>query len=563
MKKERRLFFVLAMLLFLPIFNFGQSHEMVVPDFYSNSTFLNDIIWGDTLAGGVRADLERVYVLKRGGSYYVNTSLANQTTKSGNWPLRIKAEAGSGPRPVVYAYRRADNTYAAEIFNNYNTLELTSIAMVGWAEGIEEFDRNTTRLINGAGVGHTLILDDCILKDGSATLVQTSVAANYIRATNSIFANSANLKQTNLGNGRAFDFRDVSVDSVHLENCSFMNFTDRVLRHYNAKAPINKFTVIHNTFLNILAEHGCISLGRIQGDIKINDNLFVDHFIFGNDSTTYKEANNGRAVEFAYTEETLPNGQPTMTFIGSVPNDTSYISWEIKNNYYSVSPALQAFWDGKQPAGLGDLVPLTAHITGKLGSAAANAFHKLTTPIVFGSAPATPLNFAEWFFTPIEQGGSGKTKSQANFNAALHDFDRKTIEYYNNATGGIDLKYSQTSPAFTGATDGKPVGSLVYWAGIVSVEKTDLVPTAFALEQNYPNPFNPATIITYNVPMAGKVKLEVFDILGRNVATLIDQEQEVGQYKVDFDGSKLSSGVYVYRLSSQGVQLTKKMMLMK
>ncbi len=70
----------------------------------------------------------------------------------------------------------------------------------------------------------------------------------------------------------------------------------------------------------------------------------------------------------------------------------------------------------------------------------------------------------------------------------------------------------------------------------------------YAFSQNYPNPFNPTTIISYAIPKDGQVTLKVYDVLGREVETLMNQAQKVGRYGVNFDGSRLASGVYFYRL---------------
>jgi hypothetical protein len=78
------------------------------------------------------------------------------------------------------------------------------------------------------------------------------------------------------------------------------------------------------------------------------------------------------------------------------------------------------------------------------------------------------------------------------------------------------------------------------------------VPKTYALYQNYPNPFNPSTIINYQLPMNSQVTLKVYDVLGREVATLVDGQQNAGVYKADFDGSKFASGVYFYRILAQG-----------
>jgi photosystem II stability/assembly factor-like uncharacterized protein/subtilisin-like proprotein convertase family protein len=93
----------------------------------------------------------------------------------------------------------------------------------------------------------------------------------------------------------------------------------------------------------------------------------------------------------------------------------------------------------------------------------------------------------------------------------------------------------------------------------VSSEK----PSSFKLAQNYPNPFNPATTITYQLPTFSDVKLEVFDVLGRKVASLVNATQPAGTYSVNFNASHLASGIYFYRLQAGSFVETKKMMLVK
>jgi hypothetical protein len=89
------------------------------------------------------------------------------------------------------------------------------------------------------------------------------------------------------------------------------------------------------------------------------------------------------------------------------------------------------------------------------------------------------------------------------------------------------------------------------------------IPNSYNLGQNYPNPFNPTTLINYNLPVNGFVTLKVFDVLGREVAELVNAEQKAGRYEVQFDGTKLSSGVYFYTLRAGDFTDTKKMLLVK
>jgi len=88
-------------------------------------------------------------------------------------------------------------------------------------------------------------------------------------------------------------------------------------------------------------------------------------------------------------------------------------------------------------------------------------------------------------------------------------------------------------------------------------------PLQYSLEQNFPNPFNPSTRISYRLPQAEHVYLDVFDLNGRRVARLVDQRQPAGQYNVIFRGTDVSSGVYIYRLKGEKIELSKKMLLLK
>jgi hypothetical protein len=89
------------------------------------------------------------------------------------------------------------------------------------------------------------------------------------------------------------------------------------------------------------------------------------------------------------------------------------------------------------------------------------------------------------------------------------------------------------------------------------------LPKVFALEQNYPNPFNPSTTIRYQLPVASEVKLEVYDVLGKKIATLVNERQSAGSYQVVWNASGLSSGTYFYRLQAGTFVETKKMMLVR
>ena len=104
----------------------------------------------------------------------------------------------------------------------------------------------------------------------------------------------------------------------------------------------------------------------------------------------------------------------------------------------------------------------------------------------------------------------------------------------------------------------------VFAKGTTLVEQDkNVIPTGYTLSQNYPNPFNPSTQIRFTITQTGMTTLKVYDVMGREVATLVDESLSPGAYTVKFDASHLSSGTYMYVLTSGSARLTNKMMLVK
>ena len=99
--------------------------------------------------------------------------------------------------------------------------------------------------------------------------------------------------------------------------------------------------------------------------------------------------------------------------------------------------------------------------------------------------------------------------------------------------------------------------------GASDVEKGNTIPTTYSLSQNYPNPFNPETTIKFTLPQRSKVKLEIFDVLGRVVSTIVNSDLDAGSYNYNWNASNFASGVYIYRLTANDFASSKKLMLLK
>jgi hypothetical protein len=98
---------------------------------------------------------------------------------------------------------------------------------------------------------------------------------------------------------------------------------------------------------------------------------------------------------------------------------------------------------------------------------------------------------------------------------------------------------------------------------LVSVEDEDILPVEYKLEQNYPNPFNPSTVIKFAVPEKSSVLIKIYDVLGSEITTIVNEEMDAGWYQKNFDGSGYASGLFICRMQAGNYVSTKKMLLIK
>ena len=195
-----------------------------------------------------------------------------------------------------------------------------------------------------------------------------------------------------------------------------------------------------------------------------------------------------------------------------------------------------------------------------------------TSPVLLGSNAET--NFGVWVF-----GDFSNNLLQFVFRDAFNDTFVKTIDTLNwtgwklksvklGEVTSSTLSFSGFSIEQTGNSDNS---GIVYFDNAQTDFTTDAkedrinLPSSFLLEQNYPNPFNPNTTIAFEIPKAGNVVIKLYNIIGKEVMTLVNEFKQPGKYKAVFDAdkSRLSSGVYFYKMSSGEFSQTKKMVLLK
>ncbi len=431
---------------------YGQ--EVVVPLLpYDGTpaTFVNNQIVADTVAaGGLSAN--RVYELQRDQYYFQNAIFTVPNGKT----LRIRSAAGTGKKPILYLWETGTGSTPTRPPGNMVVLNGGNLEMKGFCvAGFYEYEPNRLDgvqggLINTTGVGASIILDDMILSNINGQHVRTGVNAKKVQITNCIFANMGALTTSNLGAGKGIDLREAAIDTFIVVNNTFVNYQDRAIRHYNFSNPaagtgeLKYCRIEHNTFVNGMGFHGLLSLGNVGPEVIIANNLFVDAFALGEDSTDAT-----RSAEWANTGEKYANGNNRITWIFTAPNTTTH--WTVKNNYWTISDSGWAFL---RDFGFGPGSPLSYHINSRLGADSVKAFKE--TKLSLNNTPRLMTNMMRWYEWPNPY-GADKKKDQKYFDKTKHDYDRRLLEFYRDT---LDCAYPTYVDAYTGSDLGLPVGDL-------------------------------------------------------------------------------------------------------
>jgi hypothetical protein len=562
---------VVILLLLLPMKALSQ--DMVINDWYTTGQYLNDIIAADTASAAFKAGT-RVYVLQKDGIYAWNNTLDYQAGST----VTFRATLGSGHYdPTIYFYPTATGGGAvpgqmSRLAGN-TTLRMTHIMVSGYNEQQDSLLKySNTMMIRtlSSGTNTRIYLDHCVMKTIAGQIIRTEGPVAVIKVTNSIFADMGH-PTSNFGAGKFIDARNVRVDSLIVQNCTFVNLYDRVIRHYQATNAnsLRNFIFDHNTVLYDMSYHGFLSLGTVDtsgtGTLQITNNLFIDHFALGMDTAAVRQ------VEFSDPGEVDPtNGLGRMTWVMTNKNDAA--NWNIQKNYYASSDAGKAilalgppndniyagpFYHRQGPP----YVTLNMNkVLASQGRDTLNTFIPISATVT--KAPGLMTELIRWV---LDASLDNKNKPTLNVSPIwnwTYDFHRHHLEYYADT---LDCSYTADVDLSQAGTDGKTIGDTRWtFKGVTAVENpVDQFPGRFALEQNYPNPFNPGTKISFNLEKSGFTVLTVYNVLGQKVAIPISGLLAAGFHELNFNASNLPTGVYFYKLESGKQLAVKKMMLLK
>jgi len=566
---------------------------------------INEVINGDTVAGGLRANPDRIYRLKRGAIYQVTEPLRI----NGNLNI-IAADVVGDPNelvnrpPVLAPAILPDNSSPGEFFifigegADVNLSDLYLLAVradqnwLGWGTGVS---------LNANNI--SLKVRNVIFEGWSNAGVVNNAQWSKIDIQDSKFRN---LQHTGawFGGQPIMSGSPNAVDTQIVRNNTFFANNSYLwsIRGYDKHSVFEHNTIVYGIVNPLLI--------RQASNIHMKNNLWYAAHAFGGNPThvidgwflNYPDTASSTIFRTRGLDSTSYWAQ---LWNGTIAGPEGYVNDEvgatidlfdpakrvvnIQNNYVHYPQALNDFIDAYNDTttiadsigipnfegGTRDLVRRTIYKSGWMSDYAKWSIDSLYPAV---GTSVTDLN--------------NDINTDPGFDAAVAGHINEVIQYIQEiSTNKIDentwhflpesgnlyppawplpenLAYSNASLQNAG-TDGFAIGDLNWFPEqkaqwLTGVEKVDhQVPGDYELSDNYPNPFNPSTKINFALPSQGMVSLKVFNVLGQEVRSLVNEELNAGSYTYDFDASNLSSGIYFYTLSTNNFSVTKKMMLMK
>ncbi len=607
-------YFVTTLILtvLISVISFAQKDTVVVNDYWHTNTegTLNNSIDSVINAGGNLSNV--VFKLIPYGTYVLNAPI-DLSSKPGV-TLEIDANVPgntqeSSPPMICWSASTSFNkTYLMDIAGK---LILKNVWIL-WADLSGARVTSTIRIGDSVSVSGGQIEADNVIFDyvqqASSGAIQPYATHFVGHFNNCYFRNCTDnhfryySRAVSVPYTQSSTYGGLHGDTLSFENCTFANIGYVYMQEKDFYTDNVSFN--HCTFYNVVMyplESG------VWYKMDVTNSLFINTFMFGYIPSA-GGAGSGTISIAPIDSNSLGNG-----FGFSVPFTEQDRRVLFANNDYYMDQWL-VDWMGWNP------------VTQTLSPNASPYSHSEWLQRYYTDIPLPQLLYDKTTRTYFDSTNTDGSKAFPYFNAANVDslnprFDNPPINLdslkqfldlkwdnnadtpwswnvsqYDNGAGGqvwpLAESMAYTNDTLkTAAMGGFPLGDLYHWwpsqytswKAQESAENTRIntwlntgkdpisgikqisgdIPSKYALSQNYPNPFNPTTKIEYAIPKSGYVSLKVYNVIGQEVTTLVASDLKAGKYYVTFDGSKLSSGVYFYRLQTGSVSITKKLILMK
>ncbi|MFH1197820.1 MAG: T9SS type A sorting domain-containing protein [bacterium] len=542
---------------------------------------LNNAVLGDSVNNPVPAG--RVYQLQTNGWYPQSAGLTTPSNRAveisgADKTILVNNNNAATIPPIISGYNDESGSYVGGITWG-NDLTVKNISqIIGSPDGVGGW------AFYGTGApDRRIVFDNCMMEHNWWVFIQSNGnPGNSFFITNSYFVNLSG--RACRRNGGVYDNVNNNTDTMYVENNTHVMGQGMMYKFRNY--PVEFIYFNHNTFVNCVG-----STFETQG---VQSKMIVTNNIFVNSNCQPFRPNMTEDL----SEQDIDNMPAGIINVAALPATMDQVprKFLVDKNV--------AYWDAR-----------LADLGTEANNLAINGFTTWTkqsmtmndrTQGFFNDNATYPFLTEGQWYDKLPSFADTRDLLTAQVDACkafcLSTVDTTSTQVLApwrvvNATMPDDFIYSDwpipIDLSYTDAdllgTDGLPVGDLnwfptqkatynankaTYYAALLDgLENGHLVsdvevinsniPETFELSQNYPNPFNPATVINFAVPKAGNVTLKVYNSLGQEVATLVNGYKEAQSYKVTFDASNLASGVYIYKLESANLSISKKMLLLK
>ncbi len=569
----------LGALVLLPSLSFAQAPDTMYVAALPPGN-LNQVINGDTTSTGKRNNPNRVYVLQQTGALDTVYFLTAQIDIP-NLTLMGKANPITGNIPVIEPYINSDGSSVGNfaVIRASSFVHFVNLFLLGTRT---DGSQVTQQCVSANGDSAKFIMDHCIFENfgstGTPNILNTWDRYDcVIKVSHCLFKNNQSDIPQNPGmnwSGPGIN----GVDTMIVTNSSFFIFGGNIT---GSGTTVGYFKFDHNTIF-MHTKSSPFSLEQMA-NAHITNNIFYSCYSAGLDSnhafnkTVYNA--NFYSLPAILTLDSVVADSAELAIYGfteqnrviDFQNNAYWWPQGIIDNFNTMNADPDT--SAGHPRNVGGkiftprLVAVRPGAEAILNDAGIKIANNDSTdpgfdPTLVSNAVDSMAQYVRWVWN---NGGSGVGNRPFYLSTApLDAFSGVPADW--KSTQGYDVPFNlrYTNTSLTDA-NGNPLGDETWWPDkTLGVRKYNYTtPANYTLSQNYPNPFNPTTNIKYSIIKSGLVTLKVYNLLGQEVATLVNQNQKPGNYVADFNAANLASGVYMYRLQAGNFSLTKKMILLK